>query len=189
MGKILINIEVNEDANVCKTFNKPLYKRMVFNIINQIIPAIIPMEFELKATLDITAGLELKLCDNLGHVTTSLKVTAAGSVMVEANVNVVHLIVAKVGLATEGLLNYQLHTGLDTTFFYTNDLNYSIDTPTTLYKTLEGSKITVYPYFAWRGWCGWLVCIGDEAFQNKQRLESFTWTLYKYEPTPDNDQC
>ena len=94
MGKILINIEVNEDANVCKTFNKPLYKRMVFNIINQIIPAIIPMEFELKATLDITAGLELKLCDNLGHVTTSLKVTAAGSVMVEANVNIVHLVSA-----------------------------------------------------------------------------------------------
>ena len=31
------------------------------------------------------------------------------------------------------------------------------------------------------------VCTGDEAFQNKQRLESFTWTLYKYEPTPDND--
>jgi hypothetical protein len=31
------------------------------------------------------------------------------------------------------------------------------------------------------------VCIGDEAFQNKQRLESLTWNLYKYEPTPDDD--
>ena len=32
-----------------------------------------------------------------------------------------------------------------------------------------------------------VVCIGDEAFQNKQRLESLTWNLYKYEPTPDDD--
>jgi hypothetical protein len=156
MGKILMDIEVNEDANVCTAFNKPLYKRMVFNIINQIIPANIAMEIELKATLNITAGLELKLCDNLGYVTTSLKVTAGGSVMVEANVNVVQLIVAKAGLTTEGLLNYQLHTGLDATFFYTNDLTYSIDTHR-LYNTLEGSKISVYPYFAWRGWCGWSV--------------------------------
>ena len=95
MGKILMNIELKEDAIVCKTFKKPLFEGLVFNVVRLTLQKdmfLYKSVFEVKATLNLTVGVELELCDNVGNLTASLQVPAEGKFLVGVSIGVEKLV-------------------------------------------------------------------------------------------------
>ena len=95
MGKILMNIELKEDAIVCKTFKKPLFEGLVFNVVRLTLQKdmfLYKSVFEVKATLNLTVGVELELCDNAGNLTASLQVPAEGKFLVGVSIDVEKLV-------------------------------------------------------------------------------------------------
>ena len=94
MGKILMNIDLKEEAIVCKTFKKPLFEGLVFNVVRLTLQDMFLYKsvFEVKATLNLTVGVELELCDNAGNLTASLQVPAEGKLLVGVSIGVEKLV-------------------------------------------------------------------------------------------------
>ena len=92
MGNILMNLEVSEEANVCKIFSKSLYDGVVFSPFNgTVFEIMLPIRigtlfrFEAEGIIRFRAELELKLCDNFGNVTASFKLKANPSLVLDIN--------------------------------------------------------------------------------------------------------
>jgi hypothetical protein len=181
MGKVLKNIDLTEDTDVCKTFNEPLYEGQVYTIFDftySVFVEVGNLDFGLKATVQFTAGLEVTFCDKLGRLTAGAQLTPTLTLTVEASGDLEILFVAKAGLTLSATFNYVLEPAVSTEICYTEgQLRWK--NCIGIYDQWKDSELDLYAWYAWRGWCGWWVCTGNNAYQNKHKIEalSYEWDL------------
>ena len=88
MGKVLKNIDLHEEPEVCKTFNEPLYDGKVYTVFDftySVFVEVGTLDFEAKATVQFTAGLELAFCEGVGKLTAGAQLTPTLTLTVEAS--------------------------------------------------------------------------------------------------------
>ena len=72
MGITLKNVKITEDASVCKSLEEPIYEGKeytIFSFTYKIFVIVGTLSFNLKATVQFTAGMYIEFCDNHGALT------------------------------------------------------------------------------------------------------------------------
>ena len=96
LGVTLKNIQITEDASVCKTLERPLHEGKeytIFDFTYSIFVVVGTLNFNLKATIQFTAGMYIQFCDNHGSLTVgaglsptlTIKVSAGGDLEIVVN--------------------------------------------------------------------------------------------------------
>ena len=88
MGKTLKDIDLTEEAEVCKTFTESLYDGKVYTVFDftySVFVEVGNLDFGVKATVQFTVGLEVAFCDKPGRVTAAAQLTPTVTLTVEAS--------------------------------------------------------------------------------------------------------
>ena len=96
LGVTLKNIQITEDASVCKILERPLHEGKeytIFDFTYSIFVVVGTLNFNLKATIQFTAGMYIEFCDNHGSLTVgaglsptlTIKVSAGGDLEIVVN--------------------------------------------------------------------------------------------------------
>ena len=88
MGRTLNNIRYEQDASVCKNIPKNLYegkKYTIFDFTYSVFVVVGNLNFNLKATIQFSAGLYVEFCENHGSVTAAAGLTPTLTTTVTAS--------------------------------------------------------------------------------------------------------